>query len=136
MMQPRSHKVLEVVPLPGFVLRVSFDNGVVKEYDLKEWQLGKSKMFESMGEELFSHAEADRFGRAVVWDDETDIAAYELYLHGKTIEGKRKQTIVWLDIEDREMLEDYAYERRLSLSEAIRQLIREGAAEHLGSLEA
>lgn len=52
-MQPRSHRVLEARPLDDYVIRVGFDNGVTKDYDLKEWQLGRSRMFQDMDEERF-----------------------------------------------------------------------------------
>ena len=122
-----SRKVVSAEPLDGFTIRATFDNGVVKEYDLMGRQ-GGNAMFSNMDEEAFASVQVDRFGRGVVWDDATDLAAHELYANGKLVDGKRRQTIVWLDPPERDALETYASERRMSLSEAIRDMIRTAAA--------
>lgn len=72
------YKVVSVKPTDDYKLLVTFDNGIVKEYDMKpklnEWQfeLLKSKAF-------FKAVKVDPGGYGVSWNSEMDLSEYELW---------------------------------------------------------
>ncbi|ABY93758.1 DUF2442 domain-containing protein [Thermoanaerobacter brockii subsp. lactiethylicus] len=78
------YKVVSVKPTDDYKLLVTFDNGIVKEYDMKpklnEWQfeLLKSKAF-------FKAVKVDPGGYGVSWNSEMDLSEYELWKNGKEV---------------------------------------------------
>ena len=86
--------IYNLVPLENGLLKIKFLDGSVKIYDVK--QLCDGKPFLN-GEpafailcndaKLFSKAHVDLGRDAVVWDDFFDLAAYELWTHGVTVDA-------------------------------------------------
>ncbi|MEQ6359505.1 DUF2442 domain-containing protein [Thermoanaerobacter thermohydrosulfuricus] len=78
------HKVIDVKPVDDYKLIVTFDNGVIKEYDIKpklnEWpfELLKNKAF-------FKAVKVDAGGYGVSWNSNIDLSEYELWKNGKDI---------------------------------------------------
>ena len=79
-------KLVEVVPLPKHKLQVKFRNGESRQYDFSP-HLSRA-MFQPLADESrFAQVRPDPHGYAVVWDDEMDLAASEIWLNGKTIQA-------------------------------------------------
>jgi Protein of unknown function (DUF2442) len=74
-----------VSPLPDHHLLCSFRNGEHRRYDFRPHLA--LPMFQMLREEAwFRGAQADPHGIGVVWNDDMDIAASELWLNGEPIE--------------------------------------------------
>jgi len=70
-----------VEPLHDHSLRVSFDNGVVKHYDVKP--LLDTPLFRPLQDmAVFHTARVEPGGFAVAWGSTIDISEYELWQHG------------------------------------------------------
>lgn len=78
-------KVTDVVPIDNFNLKVFFSNGFSKVYDVKPLIGELPKIFSVFLEDkdYFNNVKPEEFGNAVVWDDERDIAAEELWYNGE-----------------------------------------------------
>ncbi|HHY80401.1 MAG TPA: DUF2442 domain-containing protein [Thermoanaerobacter sp.] len=78
------YKVVSVKATDDYKLIVVFDNGTVKEYDMKpklnEWpfEMLKNKAF-------FKAVKVDAGGYGVSWNTEIDLSEYELWENGKEI---------------------------------------------------
>jgi len=78
-------KVRRVEPRPAKTLRVTFENGVQKEYDCTP--LLQSEAFRPLQDDaLFRCAHADTHGFGVVWNDEIDLAESEVWINGRMVE--------------------------------------------------
>ena len=89
-MNSRPPRVTAVEPLPGHVLRVCFEGGAVKHYDVKP--LLHLPMFQPLRDtDLFREARVVSGGYAVVWNADIDISEYELWQHGESRDGSRFQ---------------------------------------------
>lgn len=77
------HKVVSVEALPDFVLGVRFSGGEEKRYDMKP-VFAAWPMFEGLREspELFGEVAVGPGGYGVVWGDEWDVGADELFANG------------------------------------------------------
>lgn len=75
-------KARKVYPLDGLVIGVLFADGTFKKYDLeplcKKWPVFKSLYHR----DLFETAHIEAGGYGIVWNEDVDIAAEEIYLHG------------------------------------------------------
>ncbi len=82
-MKPVFHKVQSVAALPDFVLEVRFAGGEEKRYDMKP-VFAAWPMFEGLREspELFGEVAVGPGGYGVVWGDEWDVGAEELFANG------------------------------------------------------
>ncbi len=82
-MQTSFPRLRAVEPLAGKMLRVTFVNGAIKVYDCS--RLLKEKPFKRLEDETFFRTvHVEPHGYAVVWDDDTDLAESELWIHGKS----------------------------------------------------
>lgn len=80
-----TYRIKEVKPLENFVVSVIFQDGVEKEYDMKQLfdRFPQFHAFESeMG--LFEKVIVDAGGYGIAWNDELDLAADEIRYNGKT----------------------------------------------------
>ncbi len=77
------HKVQSVAALPDFVLGVRFAGGEEKRYDMKS-VFAAWPMFEGLEKspELFGEVAVGPGGYGVVWGDEWDVGADELFANG------------------------------------------------------
>ena len=80
------HKIKSVTPLSDYILSVQFSEGITKHYDLKPL-FDKYPMFIPLKEhlDLYYSASVDVGGYGVIWNDEIDIAADELFFNGETV---------------------------------------------------
>ena len=89
-MKPVFHKVQSVAALPDFVLEVRFAGGAEKRYDMKP-VFAAWPMFAGLREspELFGEVAVGPGGYGVLWGDEWDVGADELFANGvPRAEGK------------------------------------------------
>ncbi len=78
-------KIRSVEPRPDKFIRVTFDNGVKKDYDCRP--LLQSKAFQPLQDDaIFRCAHADPHGYGVIWNEEIDLAESEIWLHGRSVE--------------------------------------------------
>ena len=82
------HKVVSVEARPDFVLGVRFAGGEEKRYDMKPVFAGWP-LFEGLRKspELFREVAVGPGGYGVVWGDEWDVGADELFANGVDAEG-------------------------------------------------
>ena len=79
------YKVKEVKPLNDFKLLVHFTNDTVKEYDVKPL-LDKWQPFQMLNiNKLFECVRVDTGGHGIVWNDEIDLSANELWNNGHPV---------------------------------------------------
>lgn len=78
-----THRINTVKPLENFVVSVIFQNGVEKEYDIRQLfsNFPQFKQFESMTG-LFEQVKVDTGGYGISWNDELDLDAEELWCNG------------------------------------------------------
>ena len=80
------YKVRKVEPMAGLNLRVQFENGTVKKYDVNPL-LVKWPVFRSLEllPGLFDCVRVDAGGYGVVWNDDIDLSCNELWEHGAEV---------------------------------------------------
>lgn len=78
-------RVRNVIPWPGKMLLVQFDNGQERVYDCTP--LLRSAVFRPLEDEaIFRCVHADSHGYGVVWNDDIDLAESEVWLNGRSVE--------------------------------------------------
>lgn len=74
------HKVKNVIPLDDYILKVTFEDNVIKFYDIKplfkKWNIFKS-LITTKG--LFKQVKVDTGGYGIYWNDEIDLSCNELW---------------------------------------------------------
>lgn len=79
-------KINQVEPLPNYRLLVTFQNGIVKEYDCTP--LLEKTVFHPLRESsLFNQVEVGSGGYGIVWNDAIDLSESELWLNGIEVEN-------------------------------------------------
>lgn len=67
-----------------YVLLVSFDNNIVKEYDMKP--LLNDKRFELLKDKMiFSMVQVDAGGYGISWNDDIDLSEHEIWINGSIV---------------------------------------------------
>ena len=89
-----THRIIDVKALEDFVVLAIFQNGVVKEYDVKNL-VNIFPQFLSLSKDivLFNTVKVDVGGYGISWNDELDLSAEEIWDN-----GVEKQTICRVDI--------------------------------------
>ncbi len=79
------HRVQEVNALPDYRLRVIFDGGETKIYDVRPL-FAKWRPFLALkgNPDLFSEVSVDVGGHGVVWNDDLDLSCDELFANGQS----------------------------------------------------
>lgn len=80
-----THRIKEVKTLENFVVSVVFQDGVEKEYDMKNLfsVFPQFQEFESTSS-LFEQVKVDVGGCGISWNDELDLAAEEIWDNGRS----------------------------------------------------
>ena len=77
------YNVQDVKPLEKYKLLVTFQNGEIKEYDVKplfdKWQVFKDLIYING---LFQQVKVDAGGYGISWNDDIDLSCDELYYNG------------------------------------------------------
>lgn len=94
----RKHKrvhlleLIKVKYLSDYIYELTFNNRVVKKFDFKNYlsKVTEKQAFFPLKEnlELFRNAKLEN--GVLTWNDELDIAPEYLYIHGKTVNGKKE----------------------------------------------
>ena len=81
------HKIKNVTIISNFKLCIQFDEGVVKEYDVKPL-FRKLDMFRQIKDnpEDFASVSVDVGGYGIIWNDNLDLSCDELWENGVEIE--------------------------------------------------
>ena len=78
------HKVNKVKVVKHFILEVTFEEGIIKYYDVsnlfEKWNMFKNLLNE---EGLFEQVKVDKGGYGISWNDEIDLSCNELWENGK-----------------------------------------------------
>lgn len=80
------HQVKEVSPLNDCKLRILFQDGVEKEYDVTTW-FDRKPVFLELKEnpDLFFSVKVDTGGYGISWSDDIDLHCNELWENGIAI---------------------------------------------------
>lgn len=80
------YKVKSVKPLNDYKLLVTFENDIVKLYDVK-MLFSKFEIFKTLSSivGLFEQVKVDVGGYGISWNDELDLACNELWNNGQII---------------------------------------------------
>lgn len=79
-------RIKEVTPLPGYFLRIIFDDGRKVLYDVKE-DIEKIESYRALVSVhgLFNQVQLDPSRTCVYWNEEIDLPSDTLYEYGKAI---------------------------------------------------
>ena len=77
------YKIKNVVPLENYILKVYFQNEIIKYYDVSRL-FDRWKIFQNLRsiKGFFSKVKVDNGGYGVSWSDEIDISCNELWDNG------------------------------------------------------
>ena len=86
-------KVKDVFPLKNMLLRVVFDNDIIKTYDVNQL-IGTFPIYKELvgNDPLFNQVHVDCCGYAIAWNEDIDISETELWENGEVIELQSKQS--------------------------------------------
>lgn len=73
-----------IQPCEDFVLKVAFNNGVVKLYDMKP-KIEEASFSALKDRRVFSMVQVDSGGYGVSWNDKIDLSENELWMNGKEL---------------------------------------------------
>ena len=76
-----THKIQAIKTLDNFVLLATFNNGVEKQYDMKQLY-NAFPQFRGMDNRLFQQVRVDVGGYGISWNDDLDLDAEELWDNG------------------------------------------------------
>lgn len=72
-------KIIDVKPLDDMMLMVTFENNVIKNYDVKKL-MDKYPVFEELkNKAIFNLVHVDCGGFGVAWTDDIDLSEYEIW---------------------------------------------------------
>ncbi len=82
-MEYKFYKISEIESIGDLNLKIKFENGITKVYDLKplfdKWEIFK----ELKNNNLFEEVKVDTGGYGISWNDDIDLSCNELYENGK-----------------------------------------------------
>ena len=76
------YKVKSVIPLDNMLLQVEFENGIIKNYDVKKLK-ARFKIFKDFeSKALFELAKVDAGGYGIMWNENIDLSCNEIWKNG------------------------------------------------------
>lgn len=78
-------KIKSVIPLDNMVILVFFDNGIKKQYDIKQLTTRFPVFNELKKNSLFKLVHVDCGGYGISWNDYLDLSEYEIWDNGKQV---------------------------------------------------
>ena len=82
-MEYKFYKISEIESIGDLNLKIKFENGITKVYDVKplfdKWEIFK----ELKNNDLFKNMKIDTGGYGIIWNDDIDLSCNELYENGK-----------------------------------------------------
>ena len=81
------HKIKNVTALPDFVVLAHFADGTEKVYDVKPL-MKQYEVFRTLEDipRLFEQVHADVGGYGIVWNEEIDLDAEEIWVNGESVQ--------------------------------------------------
>lgn len=77
------HKITKVTPLIDYCLKVTFEGNITKIYDVKPL-FDRFDIFNHLKENnLFNDVHVDQGGYGVIWNEQIDLSAEEIFTNGK-----------------------------------------------------
>jgi hypothetical protein len=74
-------KIKAVTPIENYSLFITFDNGITKSYNMKNWF--SHETFKPLEDKtLFDLVKIDKGGCGIRWNDEIDLSECELWENG------------------------------------------------------
>lgn len=86
------HDACKVTVLEGTKLRIVFDDGTAKVYDIKDWTKYNSIFKELENRELFKKAHI-LYGDAIIWNSRIDVDCDALYDEGTPCEAEEDDVL-------------------------------------------
>ena len=77
------HKIRKVETLENQIIKIEFENGKIKYYDMKKIIKSNDNFKTLKNDSIFNMAKVDVGGYGVIWNDELDISGEELYVNGE-----------------------------------------------------
>ena len=79
------YKVKKVTPLKEYILEVTFENDIIKYYDVSQL-FQKWAVFQNLKtvNGLFNQVKVDKGGYGISWNDEIDLSCNELWENSTT----------------------------------------------------
>ena len=79
------YKIKSVIPLDNMLLKVEFENGIIKIYDVKKLK-DRFKIFKDLeNKALFELAKVDADGYGIMWNENIDLSCNEIWENGAII---------------------------------------------------
>ena len=80
------HKIKNVTAMPDYIILAHFSDGTEKEYDMKPL-MERHEVFQSLKDipGLFEQVKADVGGYGIVWNEDVDLDAEEVWVNGKEV---------------------------------------------------
>ncbi len=79
------YKVRNVIPLDNMLLKVEFENGIIKSYDVKKLK-ERFQIFKDLEiKALFELAKVDAGGYGIMWNKNIDLSCNEVWENGVII---------------------------------------------------
>lgn len=84
-------RIVFIEPLSNYVLKIGFDDGLFKTFDLKSYSLENNRFRALLNSEsLYKQVKIDVGGYGISWNNDLDLSAGGLYEHGSPIELSQK----------------------------------------------
>ena len=91
------HKITSVSPLPNYELSVHFWDGVTKIYDIKPLFARLPVFNELKNPSLFFVVHVGDGGYGLIWNEDVDLSANEIWHHGRTVQTPFDDIISFAD---------------------------------------
>ena len=76
------HKIIEVSVKEKFIILAKFENGIIKQYDLKNI-MKKFEIFNDLkNKDLFKLVQVDKGGYGISWNENIDLSSEEIWKNG------------------------------------------------------
>lgn len=85
-------KVKNVEPLQNLILRVTFENGIIKRYDVKPLTERIDEFKALFNNAVFKNVKTDLGGYGISWNDFLDLECTELWENG-IVESDMKEAV-------------------------------------------
>lgn len=101
-------RVEKIKALPDFILLATFVGGIEKTYDMKPW-IKENEAFKPLADikGLFESVYVDCGGCGIVWNDDIDLDAHEIWVGGKEVIRPKKENMTAGDVLKKEFLEPF-----------------------------
>lgn len=92
------HRIQSVIPQTSYILKATFQDGTVKDYDLKPL-FTEIPVFEDLKSVtgLYEQVRVDTGGYRISWNDSIDLAAEEIWENGHSLKLENPDKLLCLN---------------------------------------